>query len=173
MQTPWAGPPWKKIAFQQILIRAGVVWQFKVVFKIESVCGIFCKLKRILAKADQKKWKCLWSRMQILTQNLFKKCNFRAWNVVVDSIFPLKKWFGLSNTGEIVKICLKMYLYCNFFIVLSWNIEEFGDVWSLFFWVQSCSLIPQKTKSRVNRTHLVKILKLYQLVDQEEASKSS
>ena len=31
----------KKIAFQQILVRAGVVWQFNVVFKIESVCGIF------------------------------------------------------------------------------------------------------------------------------------
>ena len=45
---------------------------------------------------------------EILTQKLFKKYNFRARNVVVDSILPLKKRFGLSNTGEFVKKCMNM-----------------------------------------------------------------
>ena len=84
--------------------------------------------------------------------------------------FPLKN--GLEWDIQVpfvifIYFCLQCCLSFNFFL---WN-KFFEDVPRLFFGVQIWSLPHSQIRGEIV-THLVKILKLYQLVE-EEASKSS
>ena len=91
----------EKIAFQQILFRAGVFWQCNVVLKLNLFCGIFPKLYRILPYQIRKVKNLFVKFYENLSQKLFKKYNFRVRNVVVDSILPLK-----SDLGWVIQVKL-------------------------------------------------------------------